>query len=70
MEALAKALLGLALVLALVGGGLFLAAKLGISRLPGDVVIRRGNFSFYAPIGVMLLVSIVLTIVLNLFLRR
>ncbi len=70
VETLGKALLGLALVLALVGGGLFLAAKFGISRLPGDVVIRRGNFTFYAPIGLMILLSIVLTIALNLFLRR
>jgi hypothetical protein len=67
---LAKILLGAALVLALVGGGLFLAARLGIDRLPGDIVARRGNFTLYAPIGLMILLSVVLTVALNLFLRR
>jgi Protein of unknown function (DUF2905) len=70
VEGLAKILLGAALVLALVGGGLFLAARLGVDRLPGDIVVRRGNFTLYAPIGLMILLSIVLTIALNVFLRR
>ncbi len=70
MESLAKVLLGAALVLALVGGALFLAARLGVERFPGDVVVRRGNFTLYAPIGLMILLSIVPTIALNVFLRR
>jgi Protein of unknown function (DUF2905) len=70
VESLAKVLLGAALVLALVGGALFLAARLGVERLPGDIVVRRGNFTLYAPIGLMILLSIVLTIALNVFLRR
>jgi Protein of unknown function (DUF2905) len=70
VESLAKILLGAALVLALVGGGLFLAARLGVDRLPGDIVVRRGNFTLYAPIGLMILLSVVLTVALNLFLRR
>ena len=70
VESLAKVLLGGALVLALLGGALFLAARLGVERLPGDIVVGRGNFTLYAPIGLMILLSIVLTIALNLFLRR
>ena len=70
METVAKLLLGAALALALVGGALLAASKLGLSRLPGDIVFRRGNFTFYAPIGLMILLSLVLTIALNLFLRR
>jgi hypothetical protein len=70
VESLAKILLGAALVLALVGGGLFLAARLGVDRLPGDIVVRRGNFTLYAPIGLMILLSVVLTVALNIFLRR
>ena len=70
MESAAKILVGLGIALALAGGGLLLAAKLGLGRLPGDVLIRRGNFTFYAPIGLMILISIVLTIVVNVFLRR
>ena len=55
----------------LVLGGLFvLLGRLGIERLPGDLVFRRGNFTLYFPIGLMLLTSIVATILLNLFFRR
>ena len=55
----------------LVLGVLFLLlGRLGIDRLPGDFVFRRGNLTVYFPIGVMILVSIVATILMNLFLRR
>jgi hypothetical protein len=69
VETLAKILIATAFALALVGGALLLAAKLGLGRIPGDIVVRRGNFTLYAPIGLMLLLSLVLTLVLNL-LRR
>jgi hypothetical protein len=52
-------------------GGLFLVlGRFGIDRLPGDVVFRRGNATLYFPIGLMILLSIVGTIVLNLVFRR
>ena len=55
----------------LVLGGIFLLlGRLVLDRLPGDLVFRRGNFTVYAPIGLMIVVSIVLTVLLNLFLRR
>ena len=69
MESAAKVLLGLAVLLAIVGGGLLLAAKLGLERLPGDIVIKRDGFTLYAPIGLMIVLSIVLTVVLNLISR-
>jgi hypothetical protein len=69
MESAAKVLLGLAVLLAVVGGGLLLAAKLGLERLPGDIVVKRDGFTLYAPIGLMIVLSIVLTIVLNLISR-
>jgi Protein of unknown function (DUF2905) len=69
MESVAKVLLGLAALLALVAGALLLASKLGLERLPGDIVIKRDGFTLYAPIGLMIVLSIVLTIVLNLISR-
>jgi hypothetical protein len=47
-----------------------LLGRLGLDRLPGDLVFRRGNLTVYFPIGVMILVSVVATILLNVFLRR
>ncbi len=55
----------------LVLGGLFvLLGRFGLDRLPGDLVFRRGNFTVYFPIGLMILLSVIGTIVLNLFFRR
>ena len=70
MESLARALLGIGLLLVLLGGAFLLASKMGVTRLPGDIVWKKGNFTFYAPLGLMLLISILLTIALNLFARR
>ena len=41
-----------------------------VGRLPGDISIERGNFRLYAPIATCLLISVILTIMLNLFARR
>lgn len=41
----------------------------GIGRLPGDIVIERNNFKLYIPLGTMILLSIVLSILLNLIAR-
>ncbi len=69
METVGKALLAAAVLLAVAGACFLLLARLGIGRLPGDIVIRRGNFTLYAPLGLMLLASLLLTILVNL-LRR
>ena len=41
-----------------------LIAKLGLGRLPGDIVIERQNFRLYLPIGTSLLISAVLSVIL------
>ena len=70
MATAGKILLAAAGVLALVGVALLVASRLGLERLPGDLVIRKGNFTLYAPIGLMIVLSLVATIVLNLIARR
>jgi hypothetical protein len=42
-------------------------SRLGLGRLPGDIVIERGNTSFYFPIITCVLISVVLSLVLWLF---
>jgi multisubunit Na+/H+ antiporter MnhG subunit len=69
-EGVGRLLIGGALVLLVLGVLFLLLGRLGIDRLPGDFVFRRGNLTVYFPIGVMILVSIVATILMNLFLRR
>ena len=41
-----------------------------LGRLPGDIVVKRQGFTLYFPVVTMLLVSVVLTVLLNLFWRR
>ena len=71
MENIARYLVIGGIILILIGGGVFLAAKLGIpfGRLPGDIRIDRGSGIFYFPVVTSCLLSIVLTIVLNIIIR-
>jgi len=64
-----KMLLIVAGVTALVGLGLILVDRLGLGRLPGDIVIRGRKVVVHFPIVTSIIVSIVLTVVLNLWLR-
>ncbi|WP_406676534.1 DUF2905 domain-containing protein [Moorella sp. ACPs] len=66
-----KMLLGMGLLLALMGLILLGMGKIfSIGRLPGDIYIQKGNFTFYFPLLSSLLLSLILTIVLNLIFRR
>ncbi|MEK6716206.1 MAG: DUF2905 domain-containing protein, partial [candidate division NC10 bacterium] len=58
-------------VLALLGGLLLVAGKIPyLGRLPGDIVIRRENWSVYFPLTSSILISILLTLLFSLFSRR
>lgn len=41
----------------------------GLGRLPGDIIIERENFKLYVPLGTMIVVSLVLSLLLNLAVR-
>ncbi|WKZ39692.1 MAG: DUF2905 domain-containing protein [Anaerolineales bacterium] len=71
METIARYLMLGGIALFLIGGGVYLAAKLGIplGRLPGDIRIEGENGTFYFPLASSVLVSVVLSILLNLFSR-
>lgn len=58
-------LITLGLGIAIVGIVLYFGEKIGIGRLPGDIYIRKGNFSFYFPIVTSILASILLTLILS-----
>jgi len=71
MESLARYLMLGGIILFLIGVGVFLASRFGIplGRLPGDIRIEGQNGSFYFPVTSSILVSVVLTIVLNIISR-
>jgi Protein of unknown function (DUF2905) len=70
MTDIGRWLLGIGLLLAALGA-LFLVIGRFVpgGRLPGDVSWQRGNVKVFAPLGTMLLLSLLLTIILNLITR-
>ena len=70
LESLGRLLIWLGGGLLLVGLLMIAAGRItGLGRLPGDIVIRRGNVTVFVPLATMVLVSVVLTIVLNVIVR-
>jgi len=70
LSGLGRTLIFLGLGLLAVGAVLVVVGRLGgIPRLPGDILIRRGNFTFYFPLATSLLVSLILTLLFSLFRR-
>lgn len=49
--------------------GVLMMVGLPLGRLPGDIVVRRGSFTFYLPITTSILLSVLLTLVFT-WLRR
>lgn len=65
-----RLLVGAGVVIAVIGGLLLLAARLGLGRLPGDFSFGTDNVRVYIPLATALIVSLIATLLLNIFLRR
>jgi len=70
MSQLGRVLLVAGLVIAGVGALLMVGERLGLGKLPGDILWKRKNTTVSFPIMTSLVVSVVLTVILNLILRR
>jgi hypothetical protein len=55
--------------LGIAGVGVIMMLGVPFGRLPGDIVVRRGSFSFYFPLATSIILSILLTLLLALFRR-
>jgi hypothetical protein len=61
----------LGVILAVIGATLLMADKIPyIGRLPGDIIVRKKNFTFYFPLATGLLISLIASLVLMLLKRR
>jgi Protein of unknown function (DUF2905) len=67
---LGRFLVVIGIVLVVVGGLAMAGVRLPFGRLPGDIAITGERGGLYIPLGTMVLVSLVLTLLFNLFLRR
>lgn len=71
MEHLGKILIVFGLLIAILGVGMLLIGKLPyIGKLPGDIVIKKDNFTFYFPLASSILISVILSLVLWLFSKK
>lgn len=74
LSGLGRLLIAGGLILALIGLVLVVAPRVPglnrLGRLPGDIVIERGSATIFVPLVSSILISILLTIILNVFLRR
>ncbi|HEY2993025.1 MAG TPA: DUF2905 domain-containing protein [Methylomirabilota bacterium] len=71
MQDLGRMLIVLGVVIAAVGVVVVLAGRVpGLGRLPGDIHVERGNWTFYFPLGTSIVLSLLLTLVLWLIGRR
>jgi len=71
MQDLGRMLIVLGIVIAAVGVVVVLAGRVpGLGRLPGDIHVERGNWTFYFPLGTSIVLSLLLTLVLWLIGRR
>ena len=67
---LGRFLLVIGILLVVVGGLAMVGIRLPFGRLPGDIAITGDRGGLFIPLGTMLVISIVLTLLANLFLRR
>lgn len=67
---LGRILLIIGILLVVVGGLAMLGVRLPFGRLPGDIAVEGERGGFYFPIVTMIVISVVLTVLANLFLRR
>lgn len=64
----AKILIFSGFLLILIGLILLLGSKIPLfGKLPGDIYIKKENFTFYAPIGTSILISLIVSIIFYLF---
>jgi hypothetical protein len=66
---LQRFLIGLGLVILVVGALWPILSRIGIGRLPGDIMFQRGGATFYFPLATSIIVSIVLSVLFWLFNR-
>ncbi len=71
LEPFARILIVFGLLIALIGGILYLVSRTGLPlfHLPGDIRIQTSNFTCFFPLATMIVVSVVLTVLLNVIIR-
>jgi hypothetical protein len=65
MGELGKSIITIGIILIIIGLVVTIAGKIpGVGKLPGDIIIKKENFSFYFPLTTCILISIVLSAIM------
>ncbi len=65
MHGLGRSLIVFGLIIVAVGVVLTFAGKIPwVGRLPGDIYVKRGSFTFYFPLATSILISVILSLIL------
>jgi len=71
IQHIGKLLIVLGLIIAAIGGLFLLSGKIPwIGRLPGDILIQRRNVTFYFPLATSILISLILTLIFWLIIKK
>ncbi|MGA1846641.1 DUF2905 domain-containing protein [Deferribacter abyssi] len=74
LSELGKSLLIFGIIFIIIGIILIFSNKIpgffNLGRLPGDIYYKKGNFTFYFPIVTSIIISVILTLILNIFFRK
>ncbi len=71
MQFMGRTILILGLVIVAFGLVIMFAGKIpGLGRLPGDIYIKRENFTFYFPLATSIILSLILSLIFNVIFRR
>lgn len=71
VSSIGKLLMLVGVILLALGALLTFIGKIpGIGRLPGDIVVKRGNFTFFFPVTTCIILSIILSLLFALFSRK
>lgn len=66
-----KLLIGIGIIIVIIGVIFLWGNKIPfLGKLPGDIYVRRGHFTFYFPLSTCLIISLILTLILTIFFRR
>jgi len=67
LQDLGRLLIVVGLILAVAGLFLLFGSKIGLGRLPGDIIIHKGPMRIFIPLATSLLLSVILSVLLWLF---
>ena len=70
MNPMGKMLMTAGIVLLIAGVLVTVGSRFGLGKLPGDFFFQKGNTTFYFPLATSIIISLLLTLFLNLFFRR